>query len=97
MSKVLGLVLVALGALMVFKMMLSGWFLFLLVAAGLAFGASSGIIGKWGYAGAVIFGLLALPALMFKTVFTALAVMIKLLPFLLMAYGAYVLLKAFGK
>lgn len=104
MNKTLGLVLVALGALFILKLFAAGWFLFLIIAGGLALGASTGAIGKWGYALAALFGLMAVPALLFSTVFAtlklagvAMAMTIKLLPLLLLAYGAYVLLRAFTK
>lgn len=96
-NKILGLVVVALGALLVFRMALSGWLLFVLVAGVLAVGAATGVVGKWGYGLALLFGLLAVPVLMAKTVFFGLAMLIKLLPFLLVAYGIYVLLRAFGR
>ena len=76
---------------------LSGWLLFVLVAGVLAVGAATGVVGKWGYGLALLFGLLAVPVLMAKTVFFGLAMLVKLLPFLLVAYGIYVLLRAFGR
>ncbi len=104
MNKTLGLIIVALGALFLLKLFASGWFLFLIIAAALAFGASTKAIGKWGYAAATVFGLMAVPALLFSTMFAtlrlagaAIGMTVKLLPFLLVAYGAYVLLKAFSK
>lgn len=104
MNKSLGLILVALGALFFLKLFAAGWFLFLIVAAGLAFGASTGAIGKWGYAAAAVVGLMSVPALLFSTFFAtlklagvAMAMTIKLLPLLLVAYGLYVLLRAFSR
>lgn len=104
MNKTLGLLLLGLGAIFVLKVFAAGWFLFLIIAAGLAIGASTGAIAKWGYAAAALFGLLAFGAGLFRTVFAALTLsfaaigmLIKLLPYILLAYGAYVLLKAFSK
>lgn len=96
-NKILGLVVVALGALLVFRMALSGWVVFVLVAGVLAVSATTGLIGRWGYGLALVFGLLAVPFLMAGTVIFGLRMLVRLLPFLLVAYGIYALLKAFRR
>jgi hypothetical protein len=94
-NKFLGALFVLLGIFLVFKAVLGGAFLFLLLAAGLAVGAATRAIGRWAYALAGLFVLLALPGLLFRSVFFGVAMLVKLAPVLLVLYGVYLLLKAF--
>lgn len=89
MSKLLSVVLIVLGVALLFRMMFSGWLMFLILAAALAVAASSGVIGKWGYAVAGVALLLIVPTLIFRTFF----MLVKLAPVLLIVAGILFLLR----
>lgn len=91
MQKAIGLVVIILGAYLTFKMMFSMGILFLLIAAALAIGAVTGLAGRWAYGLAAVFALLAVPVLALRSV----AILFRLAPLLLVAYGIYIVLKAF--
>jgi len=94
-QKVIGLLVIVLGTYLIFKVMFSAGILFLLIAAALAVGAATGLAGRWAYGLAAVFGLVAVPALAFRTIAFSFAILFKLAPFLLVAYGIYIVLKAF--
>lgn len=97
MQRVAAFVILLLGLMLLFRAMLAGWLLFLVLAAALGFGASTGAIGRWGYTAAVIFALLAIPSLLLRTVGLVILLVGKLLPVLLVLIGLYYLVKAFNK
>lgn len=92
-KQLLGLLFLLLGGLFLFRMLVSGWVLFLLLAAGLALGVAVGAMGRWAYGVAALLLLLALPGLFFKTLFVGLALIAQLAPLLLLLFGIYLLAK----
>jgi hypothetical protein len=89
MAKLVGLMLVVLGVLFSIRSVSGNWILLLLGAGALVYGAASGVIGRWGYVGGGLLALLVAPVLLFKS----LALLLKLLPYLLVLYGIYLLLR----
>ncbi len=97
MNKLIGLVLVLVGLLALFRLTISGAWLFLLIAAGLALAVKSGWLGRGAYALAVFFILLAVFGLAARTVIFGLAMLFRLAPLILLALGIYYVYKAFIK
>lgn len=95
MNKLFSILLVIVGLYLAFTVLLTGWKLLFLVAALLALGSLTGAIGRWGYGLAGLLALIAIPSLMFSAVATAMALLIKLAPLLLVVFGIYALVKAF--
>ncbi len=71
--------------------------IFLAGAAALAIGAGTGVIGKWGYLGAVICVLLLVNVVAVGAVFKLIGLAFKLLPVILIGVGILAVLKVFGK
>lgn len=97
MNKLIGIVLLLIGLLAVFRFTMSGAWLFLLVAAGLAFAVNAGWLGRGGYVAAVIFVLLAFAGLAARTVVFGFAMLFRLAPLILLALGIYYVYKAFTR
>lgn len=95
MNKVIGIILVLVGLLALFRFSMSSAWLFLLIAAALALAVQAGWLGRGAYAAAVIFVLLAFAGLALRTVFFGLAMLFKLAPLILLALGIYYVYKAF--
>ena len=104
MNKVMGTVLVVMGAFLLFKFIFSGPILLLVLAVALGYGAASGKIGKWGY---VVAGMLAIPSLLgiifrligltFGLTFGLVGTVLRFAPILLILVGAYVLVRSFNR
>ncbi|MGE5674629.1 MAG: hypothetical protein ACM3XM_12300 [Mycobacterium leprae] len=97
MPKYLGLVLVVLGLFLVVKTVASMWLLFLLAALVLAVATTIGAIGRWGFGLALVCGLVAVPGLLFRTLFAGAALAVRLLPLILVIYGLYLLARLFRR
>ena len=104
MNKALGVVLVALGAIALFKMIFSGPVLLLLLAVALAYGAANGSIGKWGYAVAALLAIPSLLGVVFRLIgltlgltFGLLGTAMRFAPVLLILVGIYVLVRSFSR
>jgi len=69
--------------------------LFVAGAAALAVGSVTGVIGKWGYLGAIICVLLVVNLFAVGAVFRLLGFAFKLLPVLLIGVGILAVLKVF--
>jgi len=72
-------------------------FAFVAGAAALAIGAGTGIIGKWGYLGAIICVLLLVNVVAIGAVFRLVSLAFKLLPIILLGVGIVAALKVFRK
>jgi len=97
MNKVIGLILLLVGLLALFRFTMSSAWLFLLIAAGLAFAVKAGWLGRGAYVAAVIFVLLAMAGLAARTVVFGLAMLFRLAPIILLLLGIYYVYKAFMK
>ncbi len=95
MNKLIGIILVLVGLLALFRFTMSSAWLFLLIAAGLALAVKSGWLGRGGYALAVVFALLAVAGFAVRTVVFGLAMLFRLAPLILLAVGIYYVYKAF--
>lgn len=71
--------------------------IFVAGAAALAIGAGTGIIGRWGYLGAIICALLLLNVFAVGAVFKLVGFAFKLLPVILIGVGILAVLKVFSK
>jgi len=94
-NKLVGLILVLIGLLALFRFTMSSAWLFLLIAAALAFAVQAGWLGRVGYAAAIFFVLLAFAGLAMRTVFFGLAMLFRLAPLILLILGIYYVYKAF--
>jgi hypothetical protein len=86
----------ALGILLVTKLLTTTWVLLLVAAALAALAAGSGWIGRWGYAVAAVCVLLAVPTMAFGFLRSSVNIalrMFKMAPFLLVILGLYMLYK----
>gem|GEM_PF-1885434 len=97
MEKLIGIILILIGLLALFRFTMSGAWLFLLIAAGLALAVKAGWLGRAAYAAAVLFALLAVAGLALRTVIFGLAMLFKLAPLILLVLGGYYLYKAFAR
>ncbi|BAD41953.1 hypothetical protein [Symbiobacterium thermophilum] len=95
MDKLIGIILVLVGLAALFRITLSGAWLFLLIAAALALAVKSGWLGRGAYVAAVVFVLLAVAGLAARTVIFGLAMLFRLAPLILLALGIYYVYKAF--
>ncbi|MBP2017027.1 membrane-bound ClpP family serine protease [Symbiobacterium terraclitae] len=95
MNKVIGIILILIGLLALFRFSMSSAWLFLLIAAALALAVQAGWLGRGAYAAAVVFVLLAFAGLALRTLFFSLAMLFKLAPLILLALGIYYVYKAF--
>ena len=96
-NKIIGILVVLLGLLFLFRLTLSGTWLFLIIAAALAIAAGQGWAGRWAYVLAGIFVVLAFAGFAIRSVFIALAILFKLAPILLVLVGVYLVVRAFSK
>lgn len=96
-QRVAALLIVIAGAALLIKTLAATWLLLILVGAGLALAANSGMIGKWGYGAAAIAVVAAVPGFFFSFALKGLGLafsLIKAMPFLLVILGIYWLFKA---
>lgn len=96
-DKILGVIAVLVGVLLTFKIAMKGTFGLLLIAIILAVLAANRQIGRWGYAVALLLGMVGLSGALVRSIFFSLALLFKLAPLLIILVGVIVLLKAFGK
>ena len=96
-NKIIGIIVVLLGLLALFRLTVSGTWIFLIIAAVLAIAAHQGWAGRWAYALAGIFVVLAFAGFAIRSVFFALAILFKLAPILLVLVGIYLVVRAFSK
>lgn len=92
MNRALPIFLIVLGGFLLFKTVFA-WSLFLVLALAFGLAAGMGAVGRWGYAVAVIFGLLAIPGLLFSAIFKTIWLLIKFFPVILILLGVIWLLK----
>lgn len=96
-QKVAALLLVILGAVLLFKTLAATWFLLLVIAAAFAIGSATGMIGKWGYAAAAVCAVIAVPGFVLGFMFKGLSIgfrLVKMAPWLLVIVGIYMLFKS---
>lgn len=91
-NRYLGAAFLLFAALLLFK---SVSILFILIGIGVAIAIATamGAMGRWGYGLAALFGLMAVPFLLFQTLFWGIAIIMKLAPLLLLLFGVYLLAK----
>lgn len=100
MNKLLGFVLVLLGAFWFFRVVFSPLVLLLVLAGAFAWGAATGAVGRWGWGAAALCALLAVPTLIFGAVAMSVGIalrIIKMAPLLLVLVGIFMLMRAFSK
>jgi hypothetical protein len=91
MHKALGVLLVLIGVIFIFK---ATFFILVITAIGLGLAAAAGAIGRWGYTVAAILLLLMVPVLIFKTLVATIFLAFHLLPLILVCLGVYLVFKA---
>lgn len=96
-NKIIGIIVVLLGLLALFRLTVSGTWIFLIIAAVLAIAAGAGWAGRWAYVLAGIFFVLSFAGFAIRSVFLALAILFKLAPILLVLVGIYLVVRAFSK
>jgi len=94
-NKLIGIILVLIGLLALFRFSMSSAGLFLIIAAALALAVNAGWLGRGAYAAAVVFVLLAFAGFALRTVVFGLAMLFKLAPIILLVLGIYYVYKAF--
>jgi hypothetical protein len=94
MQKALGVLLVLIGIIFIFKATL---FILVVTAIGLGLAALVGAIGRWGYTVAAILLLLMIPLLIFKALVATIFLAFHLLPLILVGLGVYLVFKAVSR
>lgn len=96
-NKFLGVAVVLLGLVLVFRLFLSGTVLFLIIAAVLAIAAGTGAMGRTGYVLAGIFLMLGMAGSAMRFAVGAFAMLFKMAPLFLVLVGIYLLARAIRK
>jgi hypothetical protein len=99
-EKLVAAVLVVLGLVLLLKSLAATWFVLLVVAAALALGAATKVIGKWGFAAAGLCIMVAVPGFVLSFAFRGLSLalrLVKMAPFVLVVVGLYMLVKSSGR
>jgi hypothetical protein len=83
----MGVLLLILGIWLLFKAVLVGSYLMLVVAAGLAVAAAIGAVGRWAYGVAALLALVAMPGLLSRGLFFGIAMLLRAGPVVLVLLG----------
>lgn len=97
MNKFVGILVVLIGLSALFRLTISGTWLFLILAAVLAIAAGQGWVGRSAYALAGLFLVMGFAGFAVRSVFFALGMLFKLAPLLLVLLGIYLVARAFSK